>query len=397
MTNTNAASRPRDDRSVRVPDTAGSSADTGRIELTPVGLGADGGTLVLVDDRGSEYSVALGARLGEVISRGVRGEQQRPEPPEEPSSPTPGPTTTAQPADRTQQTKGRRVESALRPRDIQHRIRGGEDPESVAEVAGLPVERIMNYAAPVLAERAHVAGSAAKASVRRKSGEPSSHARTLEAATAERMSQVGLDPETAIEWDAWRRPDGRWALVADYTHEGAERRAAFVFDVPGKFVLADNDEARWLVGDGRFPTSSRTEQSEIGEDAIAMVRSRSEAPGADSADADWMSAVDSGPATTQRPPRPVQAVPSPAVQEEPPAAAPSPAADEAEPELPFEEPGRDEAADSPTADEPAAPQDAATDESEEEPAKPQRPSKNKRGRASVPSWDEIMFGGGPKE
>lgn len=394
MTNTNAASRPRDDRSVRVPDTAGSSADTGRIELTPVGLGADGGTLVLVDDRGSEYSVALGARLGEVISRGVRGEQQRigEEPSTPPPAPDPAPTTTAQQADRTQQTKGRRVESALRPRDIQHRIRGGEDPESVAEVAGLPVERIMNYAAPVLAERAHVAGSAAKASVRRKSGEPSSHARTLEAATAERMSQVGLDPETAIEWDAWRRPDGRWALVADYAHEGAERRAAFVFDVPGKFVLADNDEARWLVGDGRFPTSSRTEQSEIGEDAIAMVRSRSEAPGADSADADWMSAVDSGPATTQRPPRPVQAVPSPVVEEEPPVAEPAPSVAEEEPELPFEEPSRDDA---PAAAEPAT--SDTQDEPDEEPVKPQRPSKNKRGRASVPSWDEIMFGGGPKE
>ncbi len=162
-------------------------------------------------------------------------------------------------------------------------------------------------------------------------------------------------------------------------------------------MLADNDEARWLVGDGRFTTSSRTEQSEIGEDAIAMVRSRGQAPGADSADADWMSAVDSGPATVQRPPRPVQAVPA-AAPEEAAEPAPAPVAEE-EPELPFEVPTPSEETRTPDAgaDSGAEEPEGSVEPEAEEPAKPQRPSKNKRGRASVPSWDEIMFGGGPKE
>ncbi len=49
------------------------------------------------------------------------------------------------------------MESTLRPRDIQTRIRAGETPESVAQAAGTSVEKIMAFAAPVLAERAHVA------------------------------------------------------------------------------------------------------------------------------------------------------------------------------------------------------------------------------------------------
>jgi hypothetical protein len=58
------------------------------------------------------------------------------------------------------------------------------------------------------------------------------------------------------------------------------------------------------------------------------------------------------------------------------------------------------AADEPAADEPVAEQaepvadEAATPEEPEEPSG--RPSRRK-GRASVPSWDEIMFGGGKGE
>ena len=43
------------------------------------------------------------------------------------------------------------MDSALRPRDIQARIRAGETPEEVAALAQASVEKIMAYAGPVLA------------------------------------------------------------------------------------------------------------------------------------------------------------------------------------------------------------------------------------------------------
>ena len=84
--------------------------------------------------------------------------------------------------------------SALRPRDIQARIRAGATPEDVAAAAGTPLEKVMPFANPVLAERAHVAERAQRSSVRRRTGEPggqTSGARTLGDAAAVRLREHG--------------------------------------------------------------------------------------------------------------------------------------------------------------------------------------------------------------
>ncbi len=54
------------------------------------------------------------------------------------------------------------MDSVLRPRDIQARIRAGESLERVAEAAQTTTDRIMAFAAPVLAERAYVAAAGAE-------------------------------------------------------------------------------------------------------------------------------------------------------------------------------------------------------------------------------------------
>nr|WP_147988506.1 septation protein SepH [Streptomyces sp. t39] len=59
------------------------------------------------------------------------------------------------------------VESHLRPRDIQARIRAGASAEEVAQLAGIPVERVRRFEGPVLAERAFMAERARKTPVRR--------------------------------------------------------------------------------------------------------------------------------------------------------------------------------------------------------------------------------------
>ena len=93
----------------------------------------------------------------------------------------------------------RQMESTLRPRDIQARIRAGETPESVAQVAGTSVDKVMPYAAPVLAERAHVAQRAQRASIRR---------RRLSAVPADELplgddaiELVTEDPDPAVSQD----------------------------------------------------------------------------------------------------------------------------------------------------------------------------------------------------
>lgn len=136
------------------------------------------------------------------------------------------------------------MDSALRPRDIQARIRRGESAEAVAEAAQVPVERIMAYAVPVLAEREHVCDRARLSTIRR------SHASGQSALFGDTIGSTlrtrDVDPET-VEWDSWRRADGRWVVSVNVPGEDAP--ALYLFDAPGRYVVADNDLASRLVGD----------------------------------------------------------------------------------------------------------------------------------------------------
>jgi hypothetical protein len=309
-------------------------------DLTLVGLSEDKTQLVLISDSGQEFRLAADAKLRAAL----RGEYTRPGQLEI------------------------QMESALRPRDIQARIRAGESPEVVAAAAQTSVDRIMTFAMPVLAERAHVAQRAQRASVRRRTGEGPGG--VLGDAVVERLRSRSIDPES-VEWDAWRREDGRWSLTASYSAGESARKAAFVYDAAGRYVVAEDDESRWLVGErtAAAPTQPRAgsgatrrlssvddDQLPLGADAIEMV---SDAAPADAPTADLTEAA-----------RALRAVPE---------------------ELPI---GADHAdADwmVTQASERRAPVET---EAEAPAAEAEKPVKKTKGRASVPSWDEIMFGSG---
>ena len=110
--------------------------------LTLVGVSEDGKRLRLVDEDGTEHTVEIDAPLRAALG---------------------APTAPSTPSARRLETT---MDSALRPRDI----RAGESPEAVAQAAQTSVEKIMPFAAPVLAERQHVAERAQRSSVRRSEG-----------------------------------------------------------------------------------------------------------------------------------------------------------------------------------------------------------------------------------
>jgi hypothetical protein len=91
----------------------------------------------------------------------------------------------------------------------------------------------------------------AMASSVRRRGEPSGH-RSLRITVAEQLVGRGVDID-AIKWDSYRLDDGRWAVTADYRSGDTSRHASFFYDLRGRFSVAANDEARWLLGDQ--PTS----------------------------------------------------------------------------------------------------------------------------------------------
>jgi hypothetical protein len=309
--------------------------------LTLAGVSDDGKRLLLVSDKGVEFTLditpGLRAALNGDTSRLGQLEIQ--------------------------------MESVIRPRDIQARIRAGETPEAVAQAAQTSVDKIMVYAGPVLDERQHVAERAQRASVRRRGGD-TSQVRTLGEAVAAHLRSLNVDPDTVV-WDAWRREDGRWSLTAQFGGQltgPREGTGQFTYDAPGNYAVLDNDDARWLVGEA----VSSAEAPAPADDLQERRRRLSAVPGNEPAPA----------ATSDELPLGVDAIelvhtdlPVEAFLDD------SPESDD--PEL------REEA------EEAAAAEDLEHDEpdtSDEPPAR--RAVQKKRGRASVPSWDEIMFGGG---
>ncbi|MCZ7457544.1 septation protein SepH [Streptomyces sp. WMMC940] len=137
------------------------------------------------------------------------------------------------------------VESHLRPRDIQARIRAGASAEEVAQLAGIPVERVRRFEGPVLAERAFMAERARKTPVRRP-GENTGP--QLGEAVQERLLLRGAEKDT-VQWDSWRRDDGTWEVLLVYRVAGEPHSASWTYDPPRRLVQAVDDEARALIGE----------------------------------------------------------------------------------------------------------------------------------------------------
>lgn len=316
--------------------------------LTLAGLSDDGLRLLLVDDNGAEFTLSIDAPLRAAI----RGEHAR---------------------------IGQleiQMDSALRPRDIQTRIRGGETAESVAQAAQTTVEKVMVYAAPVLAERAHVAERAQVSSLRRKAGDTG--ARTLGDAVSAHLHSFNIDPEI-VEWDAWRREDGRWTLTGQFRTPQRKGKATFAFDMRGNFVTSEDEDARWLVGEAVRATPAASTKAP-GDD-LQQARARrlnavpaDELPLGDDAIELVNDEPDPAETTMEISDQPVEAYLTDASEVE---QATTSEVGEVEQRPSRDRDDSDEQPHDPAADEPPS----------------RRPARKGRGRASVPSWDEIMFGG----
>ena len=255
------------------------------------------------------------------------------------------------------------MDTALRPRDIQARIRSGESPEAVAAAAGMPLEKVMGYAVPVLAEREHMCLRARRATLRRK--HTSGPTRLLGDVVDAQLRERGGDPGSA-RWDSWRRDDGRWAITVSPSTGGPT--ATYVFDVPGRYVVAGDDAARSLIGD-LAPADDPTEMAIASAVAEAELTTRTPAGDAEPAD----------PAVTSI--HRARSLRAPASEELPLAG------------LPVGEPLEHARA---VGDDDIDALARATSDRPSGPAGNEPRRRRERRRTSVPTWDEIMLGGKPR-
>ncbi|HEX7661231.1 MAG TPA: septation protein SepH [Pseudonocardiaceae bacterium] len=137
------------------------------------------------------------------------------------------------------------LESQMRPREIQTRIRAGESVEQVAAAAGVPESKIERYAYPVLLERSRTAELAQRAHPVREDGPD---VQTLSEIAAHAFGLRGQDYSTAT-WDSWRGEDGKWVVELQWHTGHTHNRAHWVFHpgAHGGTVIALDDHARDLM------------------------------------------------------------------------------------------------------------------------------------------------------
>jgi len=369
-------------------------------ELELVGLHEDGEHLVMMGPDGQRFRL----RIDEPLRAAVR--RDRP------------------------QLEQLRTERAGRPspREIQSRIRSGRSAQDVADSAGIAVEHVRRYEGPVLAEREFVAGQAKATRVGRDTGAP-----VLGDLVTDRLAARGVDVDS-IEWDSYREAAGPWTVVVRFQAGDDPREALWSYDAQSRAVQALEDEARWL---------SETELADepIPRRHLAAVRDAVFDVQADGAVRPILASVDSPAHAPEREPDPRDATAAllddlrtkRGVRQElePPddddgeafegfgpqhtfdfgPGAPRPQAPAAHPA--YSDPAS--ATDTQILPRPAAGSSSRThpqrlerdtpvalEPDEPEPAEREVPAplaerpRGRKGRASVPSWDEIVFGAKPE-
>ncbi|NMH95535.1 DUF3071 domain-containing protein, partial [Pseudonocardia bannensis] len=137
------------------------------------------------------------------------------------------------------------LESQLRPREIQARIRAGASVEQVAAAAGVPLQKIERFAYPVLLERSRTAELAQGAHPIRADGPD---VRTLGEVVAHTFGLRGQDYPDA-EWDSWKGEDGRWVVALSWRAGRSDNEAHWTFQpgAHGGTVTALDEHANDLV------------------------------------------------------------------------------------------------------------------------------------------------------
>ncbi|GAA4366456.1 septation protein SepH [Agromyces bauzanensis] len=346
-------------------------------------IGVENGALLAASDDGARFRI----EIDEVLQSRIRQAQ-----PESPTGPKPS------------------------PREVQSLIRSGLSGEDVAQVTGASIDYIRRFEGPVLAEREHVVTSALAVPVHVAADvDPADDPATFGSVIRERLSKLGVHGE---RWASWKDDERGWIVKLEFAADTIDHDARWGFEPRTRALHPLNSEATTLSQQGDLKGG-------------LIPRLRAVAP-----DTDEPSRFDSGAFTFEEPDHAEfdtapHLEPLPYARTTAPASSPAAAraaikrADEPKPTLSEtadllealrRRRGEREAAgaeaERPAAPEPKAPAPAAETPSVPEakpttddtpgtaartlwggkPSSAQANRPAKKGRASMPSWDEIVFG-----
>ncbi|MGQ4600281.1 septation protein SepH [Nocardia sp. R6R-6] len=306
------------------------------------------------------------------------------------------------------------MEATMRPRDIQARIRAGASVEQVTEESGMAASRVERFAYPVLLERARAAELAQKAHPVRPDGPAVD---TLLDVVTAAFTARGHNIEGA-EWDAWKDEKGYWVAQLQWQNGRSEIAAHWRYqpDAHGGSVSPLDDPAADLI-DPDFGRALRglatilppePELAAPQPEPAAQARPAPAAPPSRPANRQNQPTLDeyyeqravaaggsSTPVTAgtgATPAAPSTAAPAAgnAAPTNSAATASSSAAADKTPtdKAPADKTPADNAPSAPAVSPPAAAEEPA----KPAPKAPAKPSRSKRGKAPMPSWEDVLLG-----
>ena len=179
-------------------------------------IGVEHGALLVAADDGARYRVAIDEVLQSKLRQAI---------------PDPG--------------AGRK----LAPREIQAHIRSGMSAEDVSQITGVPIDYIQKFEGPVLAEREFVITSALAVPVRTAADTGPIDGSNFGSVIRERLYDLGAVNE---RWASWKEIGGGWIVKLAFTAEQIDHDARWRFD-PKKSALAPlNSEAITLSQQGEM-------------------------------------------------------------------------------------------------------------------------------------------------
>lgn len=131
---------------------------------------------------------------------------------------------------------------------------------------GWDLDKVERYAGPPLAERAYIADRALAVDIRA--------GVSLAASSRAVLAADGVELDS-VDWDSWRRDDAKWIVTVAYTRGAGNARANWTFDNVGRNLHPLDETARHLMG----VTAAEPEVDEIDfitEDAQIIVVDDSE-------------------------------------------------------------------------------------------------------------------------
>jgi len=139
----------------------------------------------------------------------------------------------------------------LSPREIQTHIRAGMSAEDVASVTGAPLEYVRRFEGPVLAEREFVIESALNVPVHTAMEvDPLAGGATFGGVLRRRLVDAGALNE---RWASWKEEGGSWVVKLTFVADQIDHDARWTFDPKKQALAPQNPEAVSLSQQGELP------------------------------------------------------------------------------------------------------------------------------------------------